>query len=82
MTRIDRNFFLNDAVTVARQLPGMEIVTGSGSERLHDNRDGGLHGLTVTGPLMPAGEGLPERSRCSWKEDICIFTLSTECTGC
>lgn len=33
MTRADRNFFLNDAVTVAGRLPGMAIVTGSGAGR-------------------------------------------------
>ncbi len=30
MPRIDRSFFMNDAVTVAQQLPGMDIVTNSG----------------------------------------------------
>ena len=28
MTRADRNFFLDDAVTVAGRLPGMAIVAG------------------------------------------------------
>jgi len=30
MPRVDRSFFLSDAVTVAQRLPGMDIVTASG----------------------------------------------------
>ena len=54
MTRIDRNFFLNDAVTVARQLPGMEIVTGSGSER---------YMITETEAYMADGDRASHASR-------------------
>ena len=54
MTRIDRNFFLNDAVTVARQLPGMGIVTGSGSER---------YMITETEAYMADGDRASHASR-------------------
>jgi len=30
--RVDRNFFLGDAVTVARQLPGMDLVINAGEK--------------------------------------------------
>ena len=54
MTRADRKFFLNDAVTVARRLPGMEIVTGSGT---------GRYIITETEAYMADGDRASHASR-------------------
>jgi len=54
MTRADRKFFLDDAVTVAARLPGMALVTGSGTVR---------YMITETEAYMAGGDRACHASR-------------------
>ncbi len=54
MTRTDRNFFLDDAVSVAGRLPGMELITRQGAER---------YMITETEAYMPDGDRACHASR-------------------
>jgi DNA-3-methyladenine glycosylase len=83
MPGLNRDFFLADAVTVARLLPGMDIVIAKGgSTKRYMIRETEAY-LGTGDRACHASKGRTRRTEVMYMQGgISISILSTGCTGC